>query len=82
MDELLAQFTMEARRQDSEVYLPKTLFQIIASLQRHLREMVIDLSNLEPLWECSNQHNCALFALEALENTRATPSYFLVFSGK
>ena len=49
MDELLAQFTMEARRQDSEVYLPKTLFQIIASLQRHLREMVIDLSNLEPL---------------------------------
>ena len=40
MDELLAQFIMEARSQDSEVYPPKTLFQIIASLQRHLREMV------------------------------------------
>ena len=38
MDELLAQFIMEARSQDSEVYPPKTLFQIIASLQRHLRE--------------------------------------------
>ena len=34
MDDV-SQFT---RRQDSEVYPPKTLFQIIASLQCHLRE--------------------------------------------
>ena len=51
MDELLPQFIMEARRQDSEVYPPKTLFQIIASLQRHLREngrpeiAILDASN-------------------------------------
>ena len=38
MDELLAQFIMEARSQDSEVYPPNTLFQIIASLQHDLRE--------------------------------------------
>ena len=37
MDDI-SQFIMEARRQDSEVYPPKTLFQIIASLQCHLRE--------------------------------------------
>ena len=35
MDDV-SQFIMEARRQDSEVYPPKTLFQIIASLQCHL----------------------------------------------
>ena len=38
MEERIAEFIMEERRQDSEVYLPKTLLQIIASLQRHLRE--------------------------------------------
>ena len=37
MEELLAQFIMETRSQDSEVYPPKILFQIIASLQCHLR---------------------------------------------
>ena len=35
---MLAQFMMEARRQDSEVYPPKTLFQVITSLQHYLKE--------------------------------------------
>ena len=44
LDQTLASFIVEARRQDGQDYPPNTLYNLMCGLQRHLREVSGDMS--------------------------------------